>query len=71
MYSIMTSNSKLLCFTIDYVGKKNCHVITSSTLDEKWLKNYKEVKLDKLDFYMLEEVNPEKGIYEFLKMFEK
>ena len=71
MYSIMTSNSTVIVLHDRLCRKKNCHVITSSTLDEKWLKNYKEVKLDKIRFLYVGRVNPEKGVYEFLKMFEK
>ena len=51
--------------------KKNGHVIASSTLDENWLQNFKEVKLDKVRFLNVSRVNPEKGIYEFLEMFKK
>ena len=71
MYSIMTSNSTVIVLHDRLCVKKNCHVITSSTLDEKWLKNYKEVKLDKIRFLYVGRVSPEKGVYEFLKMFEK
>jgi glycosyltransferase involved in cell wall biosynthesis len=71
MYSIMTSNSTVIVLHDRLCVKKNCHVITSSTLDEKWLKNYKEVKLDKIRFLYVGRANPEKGIYEFLKMFGK
>jgi len=71
MYSIMTSNSNVIVLHDRLCRKKNCHVISSSTLDEKWLKNYKEVKLDKIRFLYVGRVNPEKGVYEFLKMFGK
>jgi len=71
MYSIMTSNSNVIVLHDRLCRKKNCHVITSSTLDEGWLKNCKEVKLDKIRFLYVGRVNPEKGVYEFLKMFEK
>jgi glycosyltransferase involved in cell wall biosynthesis len=71
MYSIMTSNSTVIVLHDRLCRKKNCHLITSSTLDEKWLKNYKEVKLDKIRFLYVGRVNPEKGVYEFLKMFGK
>ena len=71
MYSIMTSNSNVIVLHDRLCRKKNCHVITSSTLDEKWLKDYKEVKLDKIRFLYVGRVNPEKGVYEFLKMFGK
>ena len=71
MYSIMTSNSTVIVLHDRLCRKKNCHLITSSTLDEKWLKNYKEAKLDKIRFLYVGRVNPEKGVYEFLKMFGK
>ena len=71
MYSIVTSNSTVMVLHERLCKKKNCHVITSSTLDDKWLKNHKEVKLDKIRFLYVGRANPEKGIYQFLKMFEK
>jgi len=71
MYSIVTSNSTVIMLHDRLYRKKNGYVITSSTLDEKWLKNFKEVKLDKIRFLYVARVNPEKGIYEFLEMFKK
>ncbi len=71
MYSIMTSNSTVLTIHERLFKGKNSHLITSSTLDEEWLKNYKEVKLDKIRLLYVGRANPEKGIYEFLKLFEK
>ncbi len=71
MYSIMTSNSTVMTIHDRLYKGKNCHVITPSTLNEKWLKNHKEVKLDKIRFLYVGRANPEKGIYAFLKMFEK
>jgi len=71
MYSIVTSNSTVIVLHDRLCKKKNCHVITSSTLDEKWLKDYKGVRLDKIRFLYVARVNPEKGIYEFLEMFRK
>ena len=71
MYSIVTSNSTVISLHERLCKKKNCHVITSSTLDDKWLKNHKEVKLDKIRFLYVGRANPEKGIYQFLEMFEK
>ena len=71
MYSIVTSNSTVIMLHDRLYRKKNGYVITSSTLDEKWLKNFKEVKLDKIRFLYVARVNPEKGIYEFLEIFKK
>ena len=71
MYSIVTSNSNVIVLHDRLYKKKNCHVITSSTLDEKWLQDYKKVKLDKIRFLCISRVNPEKGIFDFLEMFKK
>ena len=71
IYSIMISNSTVIVLNDKLCKEKKCHLITSSTLDEKWLSNHKEVKLDKVRFLYVGRINPEKGIYEFLKMFEK
>ena len=71
MYSIMISNSTVIVLNNKLCKEKKCHLITSSTLDEKWLSNHKEVKLDKVRFLYVGRINPEKGIYEFLKIFEK
>ena len=71
MFKIVTSNSTVIALHDRLYKKKNGHVIASSTLDENWLKNFKEVKLDKVRFLNVSRVNPEKGIYEFLEMFKK
>ena len=71
MFKIVTSNSTVIALHDRLFKKKNGHVIASSTLDENWLKNFKEVKLDKVRFLNVSRVNPEKGIYEFLEMFKK
>ena len=71
MFSIVTSNSTVIMLHDRLYKKKNSHVINSSTLDEKWLQNLKEPKLDKVRFLYVARINPEKGIYEFLQMFRK
>tara|TARA_X000001036_G_scaffold84230_1_gene76220 strand:+ start:8702 stop:9739 length:1038 start_codon:yes stop_codon:yes gene_type:complete len=71
MYSIVTSNSTVIALHDRLCKKKDVHVIASSTLDEKWLQNFKKVKLDKVRFLNVSRVNPEKGTYEFLEMFKK
>ena len=71
MFSIVTSNATVIALHDRLYKKKNGHVITSSTLDEKWLQDLKEPKLDKVKFLYVARINPEKGIYEFLEMFRK
>tara|TARA_B110000495_G_C22953674_1_gene558561 strand:- start:233 stop:1276 length:1044 start_codon:yes stop_codon:yes gene_type:complete len=71
MYSIVTSNSTVIALHDRLYKKGDGHVISSSAIDEKWLQNFKNVKLDKIRFLYVARVNPEKGIYEFLEMFRK
>ena len=71
MFSIVTSNATVIALHERLYKKKNGHVISSSTLDEKWLRNHQKPKLDKVRFLYVARINPEKGIYEFLQMFEK
>ena len=71
MYSIITANSNVIVLDSRLHRKKKCHVITNSTLDDKWLKNQKNALLDKIRLLYVGRVNPEKGIYEFLQIFEK
>ena len=71
MYLIVTSNSTVITLHERLYKKKNGHVITSSTLDEKWLQNLKGAKLDKIRFLNITRINPEKGIYEFIEILKK
>ena len=71
MYKMVTSNSTVIALHERLINKNKGHVINSSTLDDKWLKNIKDAKLDKIRFLYVARVNPEKGIYEFLEMFKK
>ena len=70
MYSIVTSNSVVIALHDRLYNKQNVHIINSSTLNEEWLKNFKEPKIDRVRFLYVARVNPEKGIYEFLEMFK-
>ncbi len=71
MFRIVTSNSTVIMLHDRLYKNKDGHVIASSTLDEEWLKNLKEAKLDKIRFLNVARINPEKGIDEFLEMFKK
>ena len=71
MYKMVTSNSTVIALHERLIKKNKGHVINSSTLNDKWLKNIKEAKLDKIRFLYVARVNPEKGIYEFLDIFKK
>ena len=70
MYKIITSNSKVIvCHERLY--KKKSHLVYISRLDEEWLKDQKDVLLDKARFLYVGRMSREKGIFEFLKMFNQ
>ena len=71
MYTIMTSNSNVIVCHDRLFKKRKCHLIFPSRLDNQWLQNYKKVSLDKIRLLYVGRMNPEKGIYEFLKIFDK
>ena len=70
MYSLVTSYSTVIALH-ERLYKKGGYVIESSTLDKKWLENFKKPDLDKIRLLNVARVNPEKGIFEFLEMFKK
>ena len=70
MYSLVTSYSTVIALH-ERLYKKGGYVIESSTLDKKWLQNFKKPDLDKIRLLNVARVNPEKGIFEFLEMFKK
>lgn len=71
MYNLVTAFSTVIALHERLYKKKDGFVISSSTLNEKWLRNFKEPKLDKIRFLYVARLNPEKGIYEFLEMFKE
>ena len=70
MYKIITSNSKVIvCHERLY--KKKSHLVNVSRLNDDWLKDQKSASLDKVRFFYVGRMNPEKGIFEFLKLFDE
>jgi len=70
MYKIITSNSKVIvCHERLY--KKKSHIVYISRLDDEWLKDQKDVLLDTARFLYVGRMSREKGIFEFLKMFNQ
>ena len=55
----------------DYLIKKKSHLVYISRLDDEWLTNHKDALLDKVRFLYVGRMSPEKGIFEFLNMFNK
>ena len=71
MYIIVTSNSKVIVCHERLYNKKKSHLVYISRLDDEWLKDYKDAPLDKVKFLYVGRMSPEKGIFEFLKMFDQ
>ena len=71
MYIIVTSNSSVIVCHERLYDKKKSHLVSISRLDDEWLQNHKEVLLDKIRFLYVGRMSPEKGIYEFIKMFDE
>jgi len=71
MYKIVTSNSKVIVCHERLFDKKKSHLVYVSRLNDEWLENQKSASLDKVRFLYVGRMNPEKGIFEFLKTFNK
>ena len=70
MYTIVTSNSKVIvCHERLY--KKKSHLVYISRLNDEWIEDQKSASLDKVRFLYVGRMSPEKGIFEFLKTFGK
>ena len=70
MYTIVTSNTNVLVCD-ERLCKKKSHIIYASRLNDEWLNNQKKALLDKVRFFYVGRMNPEKGIFSFLKMFNQ
>jgi|TARA_B100001964_G_scaffold225550_1_gene273504 glycosyltransferase involved in cell wall biosynthesis len=70
MYSIVTSYSNVISCH-ERLFKKSHKVIFPSQLDDNWFKNQKKAPLDKIRLLYVGRNNPEKGIENFLKMFNQ
>ena len=71
MYKIVTSNSKVIVCHERLFDKKKSHLVYISRLDDEWFINHKDALLDKVRFLYVGRMSPEKGIFEFLNMFNK
>ena len=71
MYKIVTSNSKVIVCHERLFDKKKSHLVYISRLDEEWLKNHQNAPLDKVRYLYVGRMSQEKGIFQFLKMFNK
>ena len=71
MYKIVTGNSKVIVCHERLYDKNKSQLVYISRLDDQWLTNHKEVLLDKIRFLYVGRMSAEKGIFDFIKMFEK
>ena len=55
---------------INCTTKKKSYFAYPSKLDNLWLKNHNKPSLEKVKFLYVGRINPEKGILEFIKMFD-
>ena len=71
MYKIVTSNSKVIVCHERLFNKNKSHLVDISRLDDEWLKNQKDALLDKIRFLYVGRMSQEKGIFDFLEMFNQ
>jgi len=71
MFKVVTTGSTVIVLNSILYNKKNCHLINSSRLDDLWFKENKKSPLDKIKLLYVGRINPEKGIFDFIKIFEQ
>ena len=71
MYKIVTSNSKVIVCHERLFNKNKSHLVDISRLDDEWLKNQTDALLDKIRFLYVGRMSQEKGIFDFLEMFNQ
>ena len=71
MFKIVTTGSTVIVLNRALYNKKNCYLINSSRLDDLWFKENKKASLDKIKLLYVGRINPEKGIFDFIKIFEQ
>ena len=71
MYKIVTSNTKVIVCHERLFNKNKSHLVDISRLDDEWLKNQRDALLDKIRFLYVGRMSQEKGIFDFLEMFNQ
>ena len=71
MYKLVTSYSIVMTLNKRLSNRNDSHMINASRLDNFWFDNHKEAPLDKIRLLYVGRINPEKGIYDFIQMFNK
>ncbi len=71
MFVFITSNSKVISCNPRLYDTKKSFLVYPSRLNSEWFNDHKEVSLDKIRLLYVGRINAEKGIYDFVKMFDK
>ena len=71
MFLLTTPWSNLIVCSRRFTKKKNYHLVFPSQLEKKWFENLKEVSVDKIKLLYVGRMRVEKGIFDFIKMFNK
>ena len=71
MFFLVMKKSNLIVCHERLSKRKNYHLVFPSQLDENWFEDRKEVSLDKIRLLYVGRMRIEKGIFQFLKMFNK
>jgi len=71
MYKIITSNAKVIVCHERLYDKQKSYLVNISRLDDVWLQDQQEASLDKAKFLYIGRMSKEKGIFDFLKMFNE
>ena len=70
MYLVCTFRSEIIVCN-KRLTKKKSHLISISRLDEIWFKNQVIASLGQVNFLYVGRISKEKGIFDFINMFEK
>ena len=71
MYKIVTSKSNVIVVHPKLHQGKKSFLAEPSKLDNLWLAEYKKVSLEEVKLLYVGRINPEKGIIQFIKMFDE
>ena len=71
MFIFITSTSKVISCNPRLYDTKKSFLIHPSRLTPEWLTGHKEATLDKVKLLYVGRINPEKGIYNFIDLFDK
>ena len=71
MFEITAIFSNFISCRKHILRNKKGIVVSPSHLNEKWMKNFKKVDIEKINLLYVGRIRVEKGIFSFLKLFEK